>query len=45
MLKRYQYLSKCGIKWTKWFHCVSIEKSNIQIIDNKFILKNEYSTN
>jgi len=38
MLKRYQYWSKEGIKWTKWFKWRSDLRPTIQI--NK--LKNEY---
>lgn len=38
MLKRYQYWSKDGIKWTDWFECFHSE--NIWQIKNN--LKNEY---
>ncbi len=38
MLKRYQYWSKDGIKWTNWFECS--HSDNVWQIKNK--LKNEY---
>ena len=41
MKKRYQYLSKDGIKWTDWFECYN-NKILIQYKTSKLLLKNEY---
>lgn len=43
MKKRYQYISKDGIKWTNWFVPYSNIKHEYQFKYGKFILKNEYS--
>lgn len=39
MLKRYQYYTKEGIKWTNWFHTQDTVKEKWQL-KNK--LRNEY---
>ena len=42
MKKRYQYISKNGIKWTDWFNCNSRDKPEIQLKMKLVTLKNEY---
>ena len=43
MLKRYQYLTKNGIAWTKWFPCNRLsDKPEVQIKHKKVTLLNEY---
>lgn len=43
-LKRYEYRSKDGIKWTNWFPSMTRDKQEYQFYDRRISsrLKNEY---
>lgn len=41
-LKRFQYISKDGIKWSEWFTPFSDNEDPIQLKLSKLTLKNEY---